>query len=91
MMNWKRKKERLYATISTLQELISIQDGYQECTGFTRNDMVAYIKHLHTITFIIIVLLFLCYMHNLAKKSYSFRHCIYLVFIQFTIYFKFFF
>ena len=36
------------------------------------------IKHLHTIPFIIIVLLFLCYMHNLGK-NYSFSHCIFII------------
>ena len=38
--NWKRKKERLYDPISTLQELISMRDGYQECLMFTRNDIL---------------------------------------------------
>ena len=47
IMNWNETKERLYNTTSTLllHELISIRDGYQECIGFTRNEIVTYISY----------------------------------------------
>ena len=47
-MKWEARKERLYNPMDTFHELISIRDGYQECIGFIRIDIAAYISNMCT-------------------------------------------
>ena len=48
IVKWKMKQAKLHNTIVTLYELFDIQDGAQECIGFTHNAILTFIMNICT-------------------------------------------